>query len=112
VDTTILNDGDVEVWPVIQIAGPGSAITLRNLTTGKFMQFTSLALTAGEAVTIDTRDKTVLKSDNTSVYSDLSATSSMWSLPVGTNAIRLEMGNAIAGSSSMQISYRRKFLSP
>ncbi|MFJ1765074.1 phage distal tail protein [Amycolatopsis sp. NPDC088138] len=114
VDATITNDGDVEVWPVIQITGPGTSITLRNLTTGKYMQFTFLALGSGESVTIDTRPgyKTIIKSDGTSIFFDLTATSSMWSLPVGGNAIRLEMGGALAGASSMQVSYRRKFLTP
>lgn len=114
VDTTILNDGDVESWPVWQIAGPGSAITLRNLTTGKFMSFTFLAMNAGESVTIDTRpgEKTVIKSDNTPIFFDLSALSSMWPLIKGNNAIRLEMGGAIAGSSYLQLNFRKRYLAP
>jgi len=115
VDTSITNGGDTEAWPVWQITGPGSSIVLRNLTTGKILRFTSLVLGAGEFVTIDTRPEAVtqvVKSDGTQIFSDLTATSSLWSLAVGLNAIRLEMAGALAGSSSLTLSYRQKYLAP
>lgn len=113
-DAAVVNAGDVETWPVWQIAGPGSAITLRNLTTGKSLTLATTPLVAGESITIDTRPgyKTLTKSDGTSVFADLTTTSSLWPLIVGSNAIRLEMGGAIAGSSSLQINYRQRYLSP
>lgn len=117
VDDTALNSGDVETWPVWQIGGPGSAITLRNLTTGEYLTIAGISLNAGEYITVDTRPtgttpKTVRLADGTSVFSALTATSSLWSLPVGSSSVRLEMGGAIAGSSYLQISYRQKYLSP
>lgn len=114
VDATAVNAGDVESWPVWQIAGPGSAITLRNLTTGKSFTLATTALAAGESITVDTRPgyKTLTKSDGSSVFSDLTTTSSIWPLIVGSNSIRLEMGGAISGSSSLQINYRQRYLSP
>ncbi|SEF34412.1 Phage tail protein [Amycolatopsis pretoriensis] len=115
VDTSITNGGDTEAWPVWQITGPGSSIVLRNLTTGKLLQFTSLVLGASEFVTIDTRPEAVtqvVKSDGTQIFYDLTATSSLWSLAVGLNAIRLEMATAAAGSSSLVLSYRQKYVSP
>lgn len=117
VDDVAVNNGDVETWPVWQIAGPGSAITLRNLTTGEYLTFSGVTLNTGEVLTIDTRPtgsnpKTVTRGDGTSFYSSLTAISSLWSLVVGSNAIRLEMGSAIAGTSYLQINYRQRYLSP
>jgi len=115
VDASVTNGGDVEAWPVWQITGPGSSIVLRNVTTGKLLQFSTLSLSAGEFVSVDTRPEAVsqvVKSNGTSVFSDLTATSSLWSLTAGLNAIRLEMGGALAGSSSLTLSYRQKYLAP
>lgn len=114
VDTTVLNDGDVETWPVFTIDGPGSVITLRNVTTGKFLTFTTLSLDAGQSVVVDTRPgvKTVTQTTTNDLFSDLSDFSSLWPLVVGNNAVRLEMSGAIAGASSLQLSYRKKYLSP
>lgn len=115
VDTSVLNDGDVESWPVWQIAGPGSAITLRNLTTGKQLSLPTGALVAGQSLTIDTTPgvKSIRTDDGVSAWSvlDLSV-SSLWSLAVGSNSIRLEMGGAIAGSSSLQLNFRKRYLTP
>lgn len=117
VDATVVNGGDVEAWPVWQVIGPGSAITLRNLTTGKLMNFATTILTAGQYLTIDTRTavataKTVTREDGSNAFPDLSATSALWPLPVGSSAVRLEMGGAIAGSSSLQLNYRQRYLAP
>jgi hypothetical protein len=117
VDDVAVNNGDVETWPVWEIGGPATSITLRNLTTGEYMTFTGVTLDAGESITIDTRPtgpspKTVRLDDGTSLYSSLTSISSLWALPVGSSSIRLEMGSAIAGTSYLQVSYRQRYLSP
>lgn len=110
-DATLDNSGDVETWPTWTIVGPASSIVLRNLTTGKVLSL-STTLTAGESVSIDTRPgvKTVLRQDGTNLFSSLSATSSLWPLQRGTNAIRAEMSGATA-ASSVTVNYRRRYLS-
>ena len=114
VDATVINTGDVATWPVWTIVGPGAAIILRNLNTGEYISFDTLALGSGESVVIDTRPgyKTVTKSDDTNLFPDLSILSTLWALQPGNTAVRLEMSAAIAGSSSMNLSYKRKYLSP
>lgn len=114
VDITVDNDGDDEMWPVWTINGPGSGIALRNLTTGKSLVFTTMSLGAGESIVIDTRpdEKTAVRQDGTNAFPDLDVTSSMWSLQVGSNSVRLEMTGAVAGVSSLQLSYRKRYLSP
>jgi hypothetical protein len=101
VDATIVNDGSVETWPQWTIYGPGSAIALRNLTTG-------------QAITIDTRRdyKSVLQDDGTNLWPLVDLGSSLWPLARGTNRVRLEMAGVTAGVSRLSLSYKRAFLSP
>ncbi|MEU0797181.1 hypothetical protein ABZ342_44565 [Amycolatopsis sp. NPDC005961] len=115
VDATALNAGDVEAWPRWTITGPGGDVTLRNLTTGDYLTLNGISLAAGESIAIDTRPgyKTITANDGSSIFSMLSISSSLWSLPARmTSSIRLEMGGAVAGSSSLQLSYRQRYLSP
>jgi Phage tail protein len=97
-DLTVVNSGDVQAWPVWTLIGPGSAITLRNLTTGKVLTL-SVTLGAGESVTIDTRPgaKTVTKNDGSNLFGHL-GTSALWPLARGTNQIRMEMAGATTAS--------------
>ncbi|MFC3453993.1 phage distal tail protein [Amycolatopsis speibonae] len=114
VDTTVNNDGDDDAWPVWTIYGPGSGATLRNLTTGKVLSLPSSSLGLGESISIDTRKgrKTVTKNDGTNLFTGLTTTSALWPLVEGTNAVRLEMTGVTTGVSSLQLSYRRRYLSP
>lgn len=115
VDDTVTNNGSVETWPVWTITGPGTDITLRNLTTGLHMSFGTHALGAGESLVIDTRPgrKSVTLQDGTNAYAWLDWTvSSLWSLKRGMTSVRLEMAGVIAGQSSLQVSYWQRYLSP
>lgn len=107
---TIDNLGDVAAWPVWQIQGPGSDITLRNLTTGKSL---SLAVNLGaDAVTIDTRPgrKSVVRTiDGANLFGSLSLTSSLWPLQRGVNIVRVEMALATT-DSAVQLSRKHAYL--
>lgn len=109
--TTITNLGDVDAWPVWTIVGPGSAISLKNLTTGKSLTL-STTISAGSSVVIDTRPgkKTVTRSDGVNLYSSLSSTSSLWPLRYGANSIQIEMAGATAGVSSVSLLRRHRYL--
>lgn len=110
-DVTVNNTGDVNSWPTWVITGPGSTITLRNLTSGENLVL-STTLLAGETVTIDTRPgfKSVSKNDGTNLFSSLSTTSVLWDLRAGNNSIRLEMGGSTS-ASAVQLTYKPRFLS-
>jgi phage-related protein len=105
------NTGDVNTWPQWTITGPGSAIYLKNLTTGKTINIDT-TLTAGETITIDTTPgvRTITKNDGTSLFGSLTAGSELWPLIRGINSIQLEMSDAISGSS-ISYSYSRRWLS-
>lgn len=108
-DATITNTGDVEAWPVWTITGPGSAINLRNLTTGMLLTL-STTLTS-TSVTIDTRPgaKSVVRSDGTNLFGSLSDTSALWSLARGANAIQMEITGATS-DTRVRLSWKPRYL--
>ncbi len=110
VDSTITNIGDVAAWPVWRIYGPGSALVLRNLSTGELLQLT-MTLTAGEYVIVDTRPgyKTVTKNDGTNLFPQLSTMSALWALQRGATLLRVEMTGTTAASKVL-LTYRHCYL--
>lgn len=93
---TVVNDGDVETWPVWTVNGPATSITLSNVTTGETLSL-PITLTASQSVIINTRpfQKTVRRNDGTNLYGSLGAGSSLWSLREGATVINAQ----VAGSS-------------
>lgn len=105
---TVDNDGDTDAWPVWTITGPGSAIVLRNLTSGLLLSIAA-TLDVGETVTVDTRRgaKTIVKNDGTNLFS--SSTGDLWPLVEGSNSVQIEMGSATS-SSLVNVRWRRRWM--
>lgn len=104
---SVFNNGDVEAYPVFVITGPGTNPTLTNTTTGKSIAAT-IALTAGQSLTIDTQAKTVKREDGSNQFSTLSFASVLWTLAVGNNALTLAMSGTGAGSQ-IQVQYKQRW---
>lgn len=111
VAASVDNAGDVDAWPVWQVIGPGSALVLRNLTTGKSLELAT-TIAAGSTVTIDTRPgaKTVVDESGANLFGDLSATSDLWSLIAGSNSVQVELGGS-TGATQVSLLYKRRYLS-
>jgi hypothetical protein len=112
---TVVNAGDDDAWPVWTINGPGDSPKFKNLTTGKTIDLGTYFIVAGEVVTIDTRPtgsmrKTVVSNINGNLYPRLTAASALWPLVVGSNQVSVEMGTSFAGSTSVQMAYRNRYL--
>lgn len=107
---TIVNDGDFTAWPIWTITGPGTTLTLRNLTTGLALQ-ANLNLAAGETVHIDTRPgvKTVFLG-STNYFSTLTSTSVLWGLQRGNNSLQIEMDQS-DGDSRVMLAYYPPYVS-
>jgi len=88
---TVTVTGDVPAWPVVTVLGPGTDVTVQNLTTG--LSWTvSGALAAGSTLVVDTRPgiKTVMI-DGSNGYPRLTPTSSLWPLEPGPNRVQVSM---------------------
>jgi hypothetical protein len=112
---TVDNDGDVPVFPVWTIEGPGGSIALENLTTGETLAFSAdggLTLSAGQTLTVDTRPgETLLSVDGVNAAHYLSDASTLWPIVAGSNLLQVAMTGA-TGASSVELSYRRGWLTP
>ncbi len=113
VDGTVDNLGDLETWPVWTLTGPGSSISVRNLTTGALTTINGLTLAAGETVTIDTRPtiKTVTRGDGANLFGSLATGSSLWPLIRGGNSVRVEMTGGTE-SSLVRLSRKHRYFTP
>jgi phage-related protein len=114
VSATVTNLGDVPTFPVFQVTGPATNITLANQTTGFSMNFGSLVLTAGQTLTVDTRPgaKTTTLQDGTNVFSYLSTTSALWQLVLGGNQVQLQAAGTDLTHSSLTMTYWQRYLAP
>lgn len=108
---SIDNPGEVDVWPVWTITGPGSLVTLINHTTDKTLSLQA-DLEDGETVTIDTRrgQKSVVKDDGSNLFGQLVTGSVMWPLPPGPSTVDILLTDAEAESEA-SVRFRAGYLS-
>ena len=104
---TLPNNGDVECFPIWTITGPGTNPVLTNTTTNKAIT-TTITLTAGQVLTIDTQKKTVTREDGSNQFSTLSFASVLWTLATGSNACTLTMGGTTA-ASKIAVAYKQRW---
>jgi hypothetical protein len=111
-EAAINNTGTVEAWPVWTIHGPGVAPVLRNTTTGKYLALNA-TLAYGDAITVDTRPGalTIRDASGNNLYPLRQAGSTLWPLAKGVNNVRVEM-TGYTDDTAVDLSYRRRFLSP
>ncbi len=95
---TINNVGDVDAWPIITVLGPGTDLTLTNMTTGKVWQLTG-AIAAGATLVVDTRPgHKSARLDGVNVFGRLSDPSVLWPLVPGPNRISIGFATGTAAS--------------
>ncbi|MFD4264071.1 phage tail protein [Streptomyces sp. NPDC058534] len=103
--TTVVNPGDVDVWPVWTITGPATSITFTREDTGDAftldMQATSHgALLAGQTVTISTDPPRVRSGTGENLVAGLNWPEAvLWSVPPGETPVVFQLNGAEAGSA-------------
>jgi hypothetical protein len=109
----VLNGGDVEAWPVWDIAGPFTRVELANRRTGRTLILDATKLT-GQWVRIDTRDKTVVDESGASRYADVARdpTSTMWSLASGPNELTITVAGSVDDETELALAYQARYLTP
>lgn len=111
---TVVNSGDVQTYPVWIVGGPGHALVLTNLLSGRRLAWSG-TLGVGEYIVIDCRDqnqsetpKDVLKNDGTKQFGFLTAYD-FWPLEKGAQEILIEMSDT-SSLSVVTASWRPRFL--
>jgi hypothetical protein len=116
----LLYSGSWASYPVITINGPGTGLSMENLTTGHVLAFPALTLAAGESVTIDLRYgfKTVTDNLGANLIGELSDDSDLaeWHLAPapeasgGNNLLLFTVSAAATGETGVQMSYYHRYI--
>jgi len=94
----VTNGGDVPAWPVVTVTGPGTDVTVQNLTTGASWTVSG-ALAAGSKLIVDTRPSfKAVTVDGTNAFGRLTPTSQLWALAPGANRVQVSIALTSAAS--------------
>lgn len=110
---TVVNDGDVDAWPVWTVHGAASRFHTNNDTTGRSLQL-STALTAAQSAVADTRPfvKTVRRDDGTNLFAVASQPpSSLWPLIPGDNQVSIVLPDT-SPESYVTLDFFRRWWTP
>lgn len=99
---SVTNAGNESTPPTLTIQGPGTGFTVQNITTGEYFTL-SVNLTAGDSVTIDVVNRTVLQG-STNVYGNFTGT--WWLLRPGVNEINFVATSGSDSSTRLTVSHR------
>ncbi|MBQ1096342.1 phage tail family protein [Streptomyces sp. b94] len=103
--TTVVNSGDVDVWPTWTVTGPATSIVFTREDTGDAftldMEATAHgALLAGETVTISTDPPRVRSDTGENLVDGLNWPEAvLWSLPPGETPVVFQLNGAETGSA-------------
>lgn len=94
-----LSDSDAPTFPTWTITGPGSALVLRNETSGREIRV-STSLAAGDTVVIDTRPdrQSVRRGDGTNLMGAVTSDPALWPLLDGINVVTVSLGGSASAS--------------
>lgn len=111
-DAEVVNLGTVATWPTLEIHGPATSPTVRNVTTGKELRFTDLALEAGDYIEVDTH-RELLTLNGSPLVSMLRylepSTSEFWQLEPGPNSIQF-LGGTVGSGAKVTVRWRDAYI--
>ena len=105
---TVINNGNVVIYPKITLTGAATNPTITNTTTGQFFTIQGLTTSAGDVIVIDMLNRTVLLNGGY-ILTYVLLTSSWWALLAGSNSITLTTNNSadtVTGVISWRSGYR------
>jgi hypothetical protein len=112
-DTQVVNDGQVDAYPIWSITGPADSVHIANVSTGGAFTF-QRRLGEGEQILIDTgRGRQAVRSaDGANRMAALDwPAASLWALIPGANDVRIQMANPGPGAAVV-VEFRRRYEGP
>jgi hypothetical protein len=107
---SVVNGGNVETWPRIQLLGPASSPAFTNSTTGETITFEGLTITSAQTLVVETKKPRSAKVSGTSVAGSIRWSDSRYPrLAVGTNVIQFTASGTTAGTQ-MTVFWRDGYL--
>jgi hypothetical protein len=104
-----LSDSDAPSYPTWTVTGPGTSLTLTNVTTSQSI-VVNAGLLAGETLVIDTRPghQTVRKGDGTNLMGSLGSDPALWPLVETVNTVTASLAGATS-ASRITATYRPRY---
>lgn len=106
--TTVTNNGDVLVYPIITLTNVMDDPIITNETTGEIFSLSPLVTSPGDEVVIDMRAHTVLLNGG-NIFDLVTTSSSWWGLVPGTNSLSLTSSGGGDNVTAM-VSYRSGYM--
>jgi hypothetical protein len=107
---TIINNGDIDAWPIITTVGPGTDLTVTNQTTGLSWSFPG-NIAAGSTLVVDHRPgHKAARLDGVNAFGRLSDDSVLWPLIPGPNRVSIGFASGTV-QSSVRFAWRDRWLS-
>lgn len=115
----MVNTGDVHAYPIWEIVGPASAITLANTTTGKTLALTAnggVTLLVGETLTIDSRPasqrttQAIVNQAGAALYNRVAVNTAPWWLKAGANNFTIA-ASGTSGATSFAVRWLPRYRS-
>lgn len=94
---TVVNSGDVEVYPIWNVLGPGDSFTAVRQIDGATLAYNA-PIIAGNSIIADARSKTVVDQAGANKYGSLGTAPKFFSIPVGTSQITVSLANSTSAS--------------
>lgn len=91
------NAGDLDVWPVWEITGPGENPSITHAETGHELSLT-VTMDAGEVITIDTASGQVRDPAGANLFGLVDRPVNFWSIPAGGAMVTVTVTDADAGT--------------
>lgn len=106
VSVSLSNAGNFDSPPLLRVTGPVTNPAVRNATTDMWLYLDNVDLAAGEYVDIDMANRSVTRTDGTSLYHKVRIpTSDWWLLPAGANSVEL-WATTPAASATVRVLWR------
>lgn len=109
-ETVIDNVGDVDAYPIWELIGPATQLTLRRGTRTFQINAT---LATGEVLVIDTNKKqqTIIDNHGNNRWSDVQVGAiDLWPLAPGNNAVTIEVAGGLVGNTRVVLGYQPRYL--
>lgn len=106
--TVVVNDGGVEIYPIITLTGSLTNPIITNQTSGLYLKI-NYTLAAGDTIIVDMRNKTMTLNNSSSLLSTKTVDSNWWPLSVGNNSIQLATDTA-ADTGNVSITYNKAYV--
>lgn len=99
------NAGDTPSYPIIRVYGHGVDPIIDNLTVGAAIR-ANITIPAGQWLTFDTLNRTLLLNDEADYYADLDfINTDWWGLASGDNDVRVRFASSV-GAARAELSWR------